>query len=391
MDSFRFFTGNLFVKRDYDILFYYPAHFNRAEGKNPFFEPLYKICDKNGISYLIIEEPYYDKKTERNDKTVPFDFPLIVLMLFRKIIPIKKFEHRYAQDRFIARILKPLLFKKLTFRNAIVLSNSMISLLRGINEKADIYDYQHGVIFLGHKGYFTDRMEAARDIRLNRVNLLLYGQGFQKMLHEHDASGYYKNHTFVLGFDVQKNRPPIQAKDKILFTLQFTGTDEFGDHQDDWLKIIEEFFDKYTRFFQEHGITVLLKKHPRHNDAVDISSLYRYPFTTDAQVPLESLFKECFLHLTFYSSSLFDASAKAIPTILWQHQYSLAHTFVESFHYPLGVFDTLSIAGKIEEYLTNESCYEMDRNKVATWYDTLYQPLDEKFFVEKFSSRHMQS
>ena len=54
----------MFFSRNKRVLFYYPQHFNRsANGTNPFFDPLIKICEKANIPYDVYEEP--DPKTNR--------------------------------------------------------------------------------------------------------------------------------------------------------------------------------------------------------------------------------------------------------------------------------------------------------------------------------------
>ena len=39
--------------KPYNIIFYYPQHFNRGKhGTNPFFEPLISICQQKDLNYL---------------------------------------------------------------------------------------------------------------------------------------------------------------------------------------------------------------------------------------------------------------------------------------------------------------------------------------------------
>ena len=80
------------IKDPYDIIFYYPQHFNRnKKGENPFFLQLIDICKTEDINYLIIEEP--DNKTlfPRNKEAVKFDIYFYAILILRKIIPLSFF------------------------------------------------------------------------------------------------------------------------------------------------------------------------------------------------------------------------------------------------------------------------------------------------------------
>ena len=89
-------------KEPYDIIFYYPQHFNRNKnGKNPFFEPLINICKSKNIRYLIIEEP--DNKTvfSRNTEAIQFDMYFYIILILRKIIPLSLFTNSEKKEQWI--------------------------------------------------------------------------------------------------------------------------------------------------------------------------------------------------------------------------------------------------------------------------------------------------
>jgi len=387
--SFYFFIGNLFVKREYNIVFYYPAHFNRgANGENEFLEPLYRVCEKAKIDFVIFEEPDFQKQCKRSKKAVPFDFPFIVILFLRKIISIEKFESFQKRDWHIAKLLKPFLFKRFTFKNYIVLSNSMLAFFRGLEKNANLYDYQHGVIYNGHIGYFTKSSNVPPHIKENDVNLLLYGKGFQNVLIKNSVDNYYKSHTYPFGIDrpLKEWSLPKERK-KILFSLQFTGQGDWPDKQKGWFLSIKKFLEQNCDFFKKNRLVILMKHHPRYDVSlpINVQSLQNYSFVRFCNDDLMEIMERSFLHITFFSSTIFEASSVGVPTILWNNEYSSADVYTKDFEYPLGITDTKDITKKIEQYLQNEDLYIEDSKSVYSWYKNTFSPLDEKLFIELFT------
>lgn len=388
LKSIKHFFPIQLKKDEYDIIFYYPSHFNRGNNsENAFFAPFYKLCNRYGIKYAVFEEPELFKKTSRNPETVPFDFPFITILILRKLIPLKSFDSFQHREWFIAKILKPL-FRRYRFKNYIVLSNSMLGFFRGLNPNAKLFDYQHGVIFSSHTGYFTENGEAPPHIKENGVNLLLYGSGFRDLLVKKSRDNYYENHTFVLGIGESTKKPQkIKTLKNITFSLQFTGTGEFADKQSDWVQIIREFYEKYEQFFLEHDLKILMKHHPRFDGSINVSPIIGFPFAELFDGSLDEALDRSFLHLTFYSTSIFDASVKGIPTLLWNHKYSLANIFREDFGYPVPVCsDPARLIDKISIYLTGSEALEKDGEKVFEWYKKIYSPLDKELFLSLFTN-----
>ena len=133
--SFLFFFSNLFVHRKYDVVFYYPAHFNRdAEHGNPFFRPFYETCRHHGLSYVVFEEPVLYKRSNENPNAIPFDTVYLAVLVLRKLIPFSRFSSFSGRDHFIASIVKPLFFLRFSFSNYVVLSNSMLAFFRGLEK-----------------------------------------------------------------------------------------------------------------------------------------------------------------------------------------------------------------------------------------------------------------
>ena len=85
IQSLFFFLSGLIKKRRYDVVFYYPQHFNRGEyNENQFFKQLLLSCDNNNISYIVFEEPDFTIRSQRNNKVVPFDFLYLLIIFLRK-------------------------------------------------------------------------------------------------------------------------------------------------------------------------------------------------------------------------------------------------------------------------------------------------------------------
>lgn len=385
-----FFLGNIFRKRQYDILFYYPSHFNRGKnGENEFFQPFYKLCEKYNISYLALEEPDFNRKTVRNKNAVCFDFPLILILITRKIIPLQKFQSFEERDWFIAKILKPFLFRNFHFKNYIVLSNSMLGFFRGLNKEASLYDYQHGVIYSHHIGYFTGESTTPAHIKENGANLLLYGEAFRRVLIKNTIDDYYKTHTYVLGNDKLSripSKPDTTDSNTILFSLQFTSIGDDKEKQYKWLKIIDDFLTNEQSFFLKNNITIIMKNHPRFDGSIDISPLRNFEFVKFKDEDLFQLLDESYLHITFFSSTIFEASAKGIPTILWDGPESNAQVYINDFHYPLGTTYTPNIVGTIQRYKENPNIYKQDCDNVLFWHKTIYSPINEQLFQKLFSN-----
>ena len=381
LKSFFFFLSSFFKKREYDVLFYYPAHFNRGEGDiNPFFEPLYGICRKHNISYLVIEEPELFKKTKRNAKAVPFDFMLIAILVLRKIIPLKRFASFQHREWLIAGILKPIFFRKFFFQNYIVLSNSMMGFFRGLNQDATLYDYQHGVITSQHRGYIDAGMHAAEHIRRNEANVLVYGKGFADVLTHGTVDGYYDSHVYVAGQSIKGNFSSHYGKRSILFSLQFA--DPNPELNQKILERIVNFFTNQKDFFINNDITVLFKHHPRFQYDIDPSPLYAFAFTKLYEGNLFDGLSESFLHMTFNSTVTFEAASMGIPTLLMKNDLLDPQFFVDDYNYPLGIMDESEIVEHIQKYIDDEADYLNSAKKVFEWYGRFYSEIDEKLFVE---------
>ena len=80
---FQIYSQIIFKKR-VEVIFYYPQHFNRSkDGTNPYFDPLMKVCNENGIRYVVIEEPAGGTDKPHNSKTLRGDALLLTILILR--------------------------------------------------------------------------------------------------------------------------------------------------------------------------------------------------------------------------------------------------------------------------------------------------------------------
>ena len=197
IQSLFFFLSGLIKKRRYDVVFYYPQHFNRGvHNDNQFFKQLLLSCDNNNISYIVFEEPDFTIRSKRNNKVVPFDFIYLLIILLRKLYSSKL--TILVKDQKIGSFIAKVFFKRFIFNHYITLSQSMLSIFKGINPNAKLYDLQHGIIYNNKKNYLVNGVAEA-NLLVNNANLLLSGKSYKDMLVINDKSNYFQSHTFVIG------------------------------------------------------------------------------------------------------------------------------------------------------------------------------------------------
>lgn len=372
----------------YDVIFYYPIHFNRGEkGENIFFEPFYEICKKNNLKYLIIEEPVLFSKTKysRNKNATPFDVILFFILILRKVLPLKKFDSFQKREQYIGKILKKIFFRNIEFNNFVTISNSMEGVFRGINDNANIFDYQHGVIFNNHEGYFKDN-QVASHIKENNVKVLTYGKGFKKILEENTKDDFYKKNAIVIGKKLKQFKNLKKNKNRILFTLQLVSETHSKKEIEEGRNLIYKFLIQNRKFFEENNIKLIFKPHPRCNQK-DLPKEWEdeFNFVYFSNEILEKLLNEVFLHITFSSSTVFEAAERKIPTIFLKNNFNNTWNgfyYFEDFKYPIKAFSEKDIYIPIQKYLSNDVEYELDSKKVYDWYKYFFENLKEDVFVK---------
>ncbi len=380
-ESIRFCIECFFRKNSYNIIFYYPSHFIRSESKeNEYFEPLYKICEQHGISYLILEEPTIGMVTPRAMRATPFDFILLLILIARKLLSLEHFENFYDREWYIAKKIKAIFLRKLHYDNVVVMSNSMVGFFYGMDTNAKIFDYQHGIIYPTHEGYITGCGRVPEHIYKNGVHPLLYGRLFKEMLTKYTDSDYYENHAYVIGKKIDRQgKKRFKDTQKILFSLQIAGDEPERDRA--WIKIFHDFLERNSDFFISNGLKIVFKRHPRYTSAYDDSSLYTFEFTELYEGTLEDALNSCFIHITLFSTVVFDAAAVGIPTLLWDTKGSKSYLYTQYYNYPIKPLDDTMLIGKISDYLKDPQYYEVESEKIFNWFNYCYMPLNTDAFV----------
>lgn len=373
-----------FKRRESEIIFYYPQHFNRgAGGTNPYFAPMFKVCDENNFSYLIVEEPDKLSGKPSNPKAIKFHFGLVFILLMRKILPLMFFSNFEQRDGFIGAVFNKVSCGAFKSKNYITLSNSMGSFLKGISPNARIFDYQHGIIYSKHLGYFYNR-KAPDWIRNTNKEILVFGKGFKDIMIRTDRE-YYLNRTHCIGAPYSKDNNFVKGKN-ILVSLQII---ESEDVSVEWLNaqvdMLAKVFLDYAKIYQLEGRIVYLKHHPRSNRSFDLSQLFAFPFVRQFDDSIES--KKIGLHITFFSTSAFEFASLGIPTLFLFNKIipEGERIFHNEFEYPYqewnNIIDWLNaMSGENLEII---SC------DIKKWYMRFYQPFYGQRFINLIRCANM--
>ena len=359
--SFYYFFCLFLKQRRYDIVFYYPQHFNRGKkGENYFFKHYYKVCKEKKLSYIIFEEPY--SGSVRNKETIPFDLIFFLIVILRKLFCNQDI---LEKDRRIGKFLAATIFRNIEFKNFIVLSKSMLSVFSAIQPSCRIFDNQHGIIYPNKSDYFKSE-GVSKHLVKNDVYLLIFGDEFRNILIKEDSTDFMKANSYIIGSPPLLNNVNHRAfNNNVLVTLQFT-----HDHNtDENLKLLEELHNCIHS--ASNNITFHLKHHPRFNNEVDLSETLKLSNVKLAPNHINDCFKICSLHVTAYSTSTFESALLGIPTILING--SQFNFFERDFNYPL----QYSIADFHDNII-----YKRGSVIVKQWAKQFYQPFCEESFLK---------
>ena len=364
LKSLFFFLSGILIKRRYDVVFYYPQHFNRGKNnENQFFKCLLLSCDSNNISYIVFEEPDFTIKSNRNSKATPFDFIYLVVILFRKLFSSEMTTQ--VKDQKIGSFIAKIFFRQFHFKNYITLSQSMLSVFRGLNSHAILYDLQHGIIHNNKKNYLINGV-AESNLVDNDANLLLSGEPYKEILVANEKSDYFLKHTLVIGSDTFYRGTMHEKFNKnILISLQFTH-DHTADENNILLKELSDFIASVKA-----DVNLYLKHHPRFNNEVDLSEILELSNVKMAPIYINECFTLCSLHATTYSTSTFEAALLGIPTVLLHSQNEFNY-FQKEFNYPL-CYDVSDFKDII--------VYQKSAEIVKIWAQEYYSSYNELVFL----------
>jgi len=111
-----------------------------------------------------VEEVDYAKKCDFNLKGKRADFFVLLVVVARKLIKSKEIINK---DRLIGKYLRP--YRRIKPKNIIVLSQSMVSVFRGMYPDAKIFDLQHGIIHSNHEAYKTETTYLIKNKEIHKI------------------------------------------------------------------------------------------------------------------------------------------------------------------------------------------------------------------------------
>lgn len=364
-----------------EVVFYYPQLFNRTKnGTNPYFEPLIKLCKENKISYLVFEEPATEDKYPADKNSTKFDALFWFIIILHKIFTKLGHYSLHESDRKIGRILDFLTFHKLRAVTYITISNSMIDVLGELNPNGNVYDLQHGIIYNGHWGYFSNKDILRPTFLLRNRRVLLWGNIYKQFMSNLSCSYIPEDKFIVIGYPMYQQLNILQTeKEKvILVSLQFT-SDISSKLTDDILDMLDEFVSIATA----NGYKILLKHHPRFSGEVNLNPLIqKYVGLIDVtDAPLTELAKIIKLQMTWGSTTTMEFAAYGIPTFFLRDNRCdwATDMFYEQYHYPL--YDGMSTS-QVLSRIDCEQSYRNDCHAVKNWYESAYAPFNDELMVK---------
>jgi hypothetical protein len=161
------------------------------------------------------------------------------------------------------------------------------------------------------------------------------------------------------------NVKPSEANKNVLVSLQFT-----HDHSDSENKQISLTLEKLIK--KEPTFHFYLRNHPRFNNEIDLDRFLSFSNASVIQGNLQDNFSKCRLHLTTYSTTVFEAALQGIPTCFLHSESSKMNIFSSQYYYP---FHNASLS----ELYKNYSILSL---QVKGWANKFYQPLNKDAFLK---------
>lgn len=393
-NSMSYFLKQIFFKKNFDVVFVCSTYFNRGKkGENILFKPMIECCKKNNLNYVIFEDTYFKSHIDFrvNENSISFDFILIIQIILKKIYnliykqPIS-LDEIYLQDLKVAKIVRRLFFKKFNSKIYITLIWNNVTLWRVISPSASVVDYQHGYIFDGEEEFMKDGRPPRVKLD-NNVEALVHGHKYKSILIDNDKSGFYnENNVITVGLE----KPSYSKKNfsemnrKILFTLQLV-PDFDKKINERYVNTIEKLIDINSEYFLSNNYEIIFKHHPRYVSENCPKININHSFVSfDDKTPLSELFNKVGLHMTFHSTSAFDAALIGLPTIFvdMHESFSPDEMFLNQYQYPCNdlVVKNFKNLKRILKNITNEKTYNHYCNDVYEWSKEFYHDFDEEIF-----------
>jgi len=400
--SMRYFIKLVFIPKEYDVVFISSVVFNRGHnGENALLKPMIESCKKNNLNFVIFEDADLKgeyKNFRRSNNSIPFEFISLFQVILRKFFNLiyknsLSENENYIREYKISNVLKNFFFRKFNSKVYITLLWNNITLWRSIDPDSCIVDYQHGIIFDGHLGYIKDgrppKIKSANDIVT-----LVYGQSFKDILIENDKSIFYgENNVLKVGIKKEFNYKnlPQQNNRKILFSLQIVPELD--------VKLVNNYIDNIKKlitfnkdFLTENNYKIIFRHHPRYTTYNCPKINFEEDFIDfDNQTPILDLLDTVSMHMTFHSTSVFDAAMIGIPSIFIDmlEEMSPEEIFLNQYKYPCKdmIIKDYKDLEKILLDLDNKEIFINNCHDVYQWSQAFYNDFDEKIFEDFLSKK----
>ena len=416
--SMKYFLKLIFSRKEYDVVFVSSIVFNRgSESENILFRPMIECCKKNNLKYLIFEDTDLKgiySSFNRSKEAVPFDFISLIQIALRKFYNffLKEsigIDEIYLREKKISKILRKIFFNRFYSKVYITLIWNNATLWRSINTNACIVDYQHGVIFNGHEGYLLDGMPP-KVKSLNNIDTMVYGDTFKKILMANDRSNFYNESNLIkVGFN--KISGPLRElpylNKKILFTLQITPDSISKDVNENYVNTLEHIISVNADFLKKNDFKLIFRHHPRFSPDHCPSINLDYDFVShDDFTPMSELIGDVCMHITFNSTSVFEASMNRVPTIFidihdqefpketYPNNIFANDIFLNEYKYPFKdlFVKTYKDLENILIKLNDKTVYDDYCRAVYEWSKDLYSDFDktafEDFLMQKINIKN---
>lgn len=352
------------------VLFYFPRHFNRtAKGTNPYFDPIIDICHRAGIAYDIYEEHSatrrpHDRRAKR--ARIFLTTVLVLRRLMRLLMPGRDF---FARERLVARVLNILTCSRFKRDVYVTVSGSMYHLFAAMNPRGIVYDMQHGILGRNHPTFFNNDGKLLPQYRDANKHFLFWGEGFRNAFVGEDSQLGTRCH--VVGTPMWQRRTAIcENPDRLmLVSLQFV-----GDRNTECLQADKEILRRFLADISQTDWRVLLKKHPCHGGCIDITDLmHEFHNVEITDKPMAELASQIRLHVSSYSTTIFDYAAFGVPSFLLPATGVCyrERMFYGEYAYPL--FADMNIEETLELI---EADYAGCSSAVREWYEKYCTSLD---------------
>ena len=223
---------------------------------------------------------------------------------------------------------------------------------------------------------------------LNNIITLVYGDTFKNILINNDASGFYsEKNVITLGLKKESysRKKSIENSKKILFTLQIVPDWENKDINELYVDIVENLIHSNAEYLFHNNYEIILRNHPRFDDKTCPNVNLNYDFIYfDNETPINALLDKVNIHMTFHSTSTFEAAVSGTPSILidMHDHFSPSETFLRQYKYP---FDDLVIRDQedfsnILNLLNNKQIYNKKCEDIYRWSKEIYQDFDKSVF-----------